>query len=205
MRQKRIKYVNLELLASHGVILDQVMVPNNGEKTYLEIGSGKGKFITSMAKDHPDDLFIAMELNKYVCYRIVEKKIELGLTNLIIILGNAKDLLAYVGENQIDGLYLNFSDPWPKVKQQKRRLTAPLFLEMYQKVLKDGAFLQFRTDHQDLFDYSIEKVHGYFEITDLNFHLEETTYMTEYEEKKRQEGPIYQLIGKVSKHVEKSI
>jgi tRNA (guanine-N7-)-methyltransferase len=205
MRQKRIKYVNLELLASHGVILDLVMIPKNEKKTYLEIGSGKGKFITSMAKDHPDDLFIAMELNKYVSYRIVEKKIELGLSNLIIILGNAKDLLSYLEENSVDQLFLNFSDPWPKIKQQKRRLTAPSFLEMYQKVLKNGASLQFRTDHQELFDYSIEKVHSYFEITDINYHLEETTYMTEYEEKKRLEGPIYQLIGRVSKDVKKSI
>lgn len=206
MRQKRIKYVTLDLLKEHGVITEvkNLEIPKN-KKIFLEIGSGKGQFITSLAKDHPDDFFIAMEINKYVIYRILEKKLELGLENLMIVLGDAKDLETYLLNHKIDQLFLNFSDPWPKTKHHKRRLTFPSFLRLYLKVLKPDAILQFRTDHLNLFLDSLEYMETYFDIMDVTYDLEPSTYMTEYEEKKRALGPIYQLKGKVKQDDSKDI
>ena len=198
MRQKRIKYVNMNLLESHGVItkVEPLKLPND-KKIFLEIGSGKGQFITSLAKDNPDTLYIAMEVNMYVIYRVLEKKLEMKLDNLIILLGDAKYLDTYFSEQKVDGIYLNFSDPWPKAKHHKRRLTYPTFLKLYLNILKKDAFIQFRTDHLDLFKDSLDYVSPYVELTDVNYNLDISAYMTEYEEKKRPLGPIYQLKGKV--------
>ncbi|MCD4827175.1 MAG: tRNA (guanosine(46)-N7)-methyltransferase TrmB [Acholeplasmataceae bacterium] len=196
MRQKRLKYVNIELLEKHGVITKVEPLDLPVDKTiYLEIGSGKGQFITSLAKDHPDDLFIAMEVNLYVIYRILEKKMEMKLDNLIILLADAKYLETYFSKSLIDHIYLNFSDPWPKTKHHKRRLTYPTFLKLYQKILKKGSLLQFRTDHKDLFIDSVEYIKDYFDIIEQTEDLAPSAYMTEYEVKKRPLGPIYQLIG----------
>ncbi len=205
MRQKHIKYVTEELLASEGVINTIQMIEPKGKQVFLEIGSGKGKFITDIAKDHPDDHWIAMELNIDITYRIVEKKKLLDLKNLTIIKGDAENLLSYIKPDSIDGIYLNFSDPWPKKKHHKRRLTSELFLKRYQIILKQGAFIQFRTDHLELFEASIDYIKPYFQITEINHHLDESKYMTEYEIKKRAIGPIYQLTGKVDKHAQESI
>lgn len=205
MRQKHIKYVTEELLASEGVITEIKMIEAKGDKVYLEIGSGKGKFITEIAKDHPNDHWIAMEVNINITYRILEKRNELELKNLTIIHGDAENLLSYIKPNSIDGIYLNFSDPWPKKKHHKRRLTSELFLKRYQMIMKKDAFIQFRTDHLELFEASIAYIEPFFQITELNYDLAESAYMTEYEIKKRAIGPIYQLTGKVDKHAQESI
>ena len=205
MRQKHIKYVTEELLASEGVITTIQMIEPKTERVYLEIGSGKGKFITDIAKDHPSDHYIAMEVNINITYRILEKRNALHINNLTIIHGDAENLLSYIKPDSIDGIYLNFSDPWPKKKHHKRRLTSELFLKRYQIIMKKDAFIQFRTDHLELFDASIEYIEPYFHITDVNFNLEESAYMTEYEIKKRAIGPIYQLTGKVEKDAQESI
>jgi tRNA (guanine-N7-)-methyltransferase len=205
MRQKHIKYVTEELLASEGVVTEIQMIETKGEKVYLEIGSGKGKFITAFAKDHPNDHWIAMEVNINITYRILEKRNTLGLKNLTIIHGDAENLLSYIKPDSIDGIYLNFSDPWPKKKHHKRRLTSELFLRRYQTIMKKDAFIQFRTDHLELFEASIAYIEPFFQITELNYSLAESAYMTEYEIKKRAIGPIYQLTGKVDKHAQESI
>lgn len=196
MRQKRIKYVNVELLEKHGVItsVKALDLPDD-KRVFLEIGSGKGQFIASLAKEHPNDIFIAMEINIYVIYRVLEKKLELKLDNLIIVLADAKYLETYLPYQAIDGLYLNFSDPWPKVRHHKRRLTYPSFLNLYLKILKDHAKIQFRTDHLELFEASLDYLTPYFNLIDVNHDLEPSLFMTEYEIKKRPFGPIYQLIG----------
>ncbi len=205
MRQKKLKYVTLELLESQGVLIDIKKIELTKVPTFLEVGSGKGLFITSLAKDHPDNVYIAMEVNMNICYRILERKSALNLTNLIIILGDAENILSYLDPRSIDGLYLNFSDPWPKKKHHKRRLTAPSFMDKYVKILKDQAFIQFRTDQIDLFDSSIEYMHQYITIEKIDYQLEPSNYMTEYEIRKREIGPIYQLIGKVEHHVKENI
>lgn len=196
MRQKKLSFVTIDLLKSKGVITDiKKLNIDKQKKVHLEVGSGKGQFITSLAKDHPNEFFIAFELNMSVLYRIVEKRDEFGLNNLLIILGNANDLLSYFDEQVIDYIYLNFSDPWPKKKHHKRRLTYKTFLDMYLKVLKNDGLLQFRTDVRSFFDDSIDYIDPLFDIYDINYQLDESQYMTEYEEKKRKITTINQLKG----------
>ncbi len=197
MRQKRLKYVDEQLLRSQGVIVGTEQVKLKDHQIFLEIGSGKGLFLTTLAKDNPQNTYIAMEVNINVCYRIVEKRNLLGLKNLIIIYGDAKNLLSYFEPKSLSGVYLNFSDPWPKTKHHKRRLTAPSFLKMYLVILKRNSFVQFRTDHIALFDDSINYLHDYLNIETIDYNVKESAYMTEYEIKKRALGPIYQLIGRV--------
>lgn len=196
MRQKRIKYVNVSLLEEHGVItsVSPLDLPKD-KRVFLEIGCGKGQFITELALNNPDDLFIAMEINIYVIYRVLEKKLEQNIDNLMIVLADAKYLETYFKGQKIDGIYLNFSDPWPKPKHHKRRLTYTSFLKLYLNMLKDDAKIQFRTDHLELFESSIEYMTPHFSLIDVNYDLERSAYMTEYEIKKRPLGPIYQLIG----------
>jgi tRNA (guanine-N7-)-methyltransferase len=196
MRQKNVKNATTEFLNSYGVINDRKKVDLNNQLVFLEIGSGKGKFISTLAKNNPNNLYIAMEININVCYRVLEKKLEMHLDNLMIILDDANHLKEYFAEKSIDGIYLNFSDPWPKKRHHKRRLTNISFLKMYKEILKDDSFIQFRTDHIDLFNDSILYIKDYFDIVDLNYDLKPSELMTEYEEKKRLTGKIYQLIGK---------
>jgi tRNA (guanine-N7-)-methyltransferase len=205
MRQKKVKYATKEILESYGVIVEPKRLELTNKRVFLEIGSGKGQFISKLALDYPNDIFIAMEININVCYRIMEKKEALKLDNLIIILGDASYLNLYFDQETINGIYLNFSDPWPKAKHHKRRLTYPPFLKTYIALLKDDGFLQFRTDHLNLFQDSILYIEPYFNIIEINQNLEKSLYMTEYEIKKRATGPIYQLIGKVEKHAKEGL
>lgn len=198
MRQKKLKYVDEAFLNDHGVQTDIRRIDLPGDRRIaLEIGSGKGKFITDIARDHPDDLFIAMEVNMNVCYRIVEKRDEYDLDNLIIVLGDARHMTEYVDADAIDHIYLNFSDPWPKKRHHKRRLTAPSFLKSYRRILKKNGTLSFRTDHHDFFEDSLIELHGLFRITHVDYDLKPGPYMTEYEEKKRVAGPIYHVDAEV--------
>jgi tRNA (guanine-N7-)-methyltransferase len=194
MRQKKLKYVDEAFLEARDVRMERkrIELPAN-RRIALEIGSGKGKFITDMARDHPNDLFIAMEVNMNVCYRIVQKRDAYELKNLIIILGDAKHILEYLDEHTIDHIYLNFSDPWPKKRHHKRRLTAPAFLTAYRRILKNDGTLSFRTDHHDFFEDSLIELHGMFRITRVDYNVKASAYMTEYEGKKRAVGPIYQV------------
>jgi tRNA (guanine-N7-)-methyltransferase len=198
MRQKKVKIATNEYLESCGVVTQLCELPNF-PKSFLEVGSGKGEFITKMALDFKDIHFFALEVNPSVCYRIYEKKQALNIMNLTIILGDASHLPVYFKDQSLNAIYLNFSDPWPKTKHHKRRLTYPTFLEIYKKLLKEEGYIQFRTDHKDLFDDSIFYMSKDFEFKEINHDLEKSIYMTEYEIKKRPFGPIYQLIGKVKK------
>lgn len=197
MRQRHIKLATIENLTTMGVLFDASMLSLDASNTlHLEIGSGKGQFITSLAQHCPDDHFIALEIDKDVCYRIAEKKVALNLRNLTIICSDAKRLLDWLKPHTIDTIYLNFSDPWPKIKHHKRRLTYPTMLTMYKSLLKPSGILQFRTDHHELFMDSIRYFDRIFDVIEKIESLPISPFMTEYEEKKRILGPIYQLKGK---------
>jgi tRNA (guanine-N7-)-methyltransferase len=197
LRQRHIKQATLEHLTSMGVYHEPMLLELKKEKVHLEIGSGKGQFIAKLAKDHPNELFIAVEMDRNVCYRIAEKKMEDHLENLIILLTEANHLDLWLKAGSIDIIYLNFSDPWPKARHHKRRLTWPLMLEKYKYLLKKEGILQFRTDHLGLFEDSITYLDGYFNVFDMTLDLKPSLYMTEYEEKKRKLGHIYQLKGTI--------
>lgn len=197
MRQKKIKQATKENLEQMGVVITPGIIENQFKEMRLEIGSGKGQFITSLAKDNPQIGFIAMEKDYNVCYRLAEKQQDLGLNNLIVIRGDAANLSEYFKEQSLNIIYLNFSDPWPKDRHHKRRLTYHTFLARYQQVLKEKGKIQFRTDHIDLFNDSLESLNKYFNPIEIDLNLIETNYMTEYEVKKRVLGPIYQYIGEL--------
>lgn len=167
---------------------------NNNNEIHIEIGMGKGSFIINMAKKHPNINFIGIEMYDSVLVRAVQRleNEEKILTNLKLLLCDANKI-DEIFKNEIDVIYLNFSDPWPKAKHAKRRLTSPIFLEKYDKIFRYKKTIIQKTDNIDLFNYSIEtlKEHGYdiTEITnDLHALNDVDNIMTEYEEKFSQKG-----------------
>lgn len=167
----------------------------------LEIGSGKGQFIIGMAQKYPDINFIGMEVQEAAIVLILQKQLELKLPNLQLLLANGRNLSEYFGEGEVDKLYLNFSDPWPKTRHEKRRLTYQSFLQQYQQVVKEKGFLQFKTDNQGLFEYSLTSLNNYgmkFDQVSLDLHSNDELMVdnveTEYEQKFTKKGQrIYYL------------
>jgi len=197
MRQKKIKDATIENIAAMGTMVtpEQLKIDKD-KKITLEIGSGKGRFITSLANDFPDELFIAVEREQNVCYRLSQKKHTLKLDNLIVIMDDAIYLGDYLGAVKVDKIHLNFSDPWPKKKHHKRRLTYPTMLKTFKAYLKESGQIILRTDHADLFVDSFQYFNeAGFQVVSYNWSLPPSQYMTEYEVKKREVGPIYQLVA----------
>ena len=124
---------------------------------HLEIGSGKGRFICEMARLHPDVNFIAVEGGKKINVRILQKAKDYNLSNLLVIMDYIVDARDFFAEGELDRIYLNFSDPWPKARNAKRRLTYREKLKAYEACAAPGAVLQFKTDNEELFDYSLMK------------------------------------------------
>ena len=158
---------------------------------HLEIGMGKGDFIIDMAKKHPDINFIGIEQYESVACRAIEKLNELELDNVKIMCCFAEGL-DEVFDSEIDVIYLNFSDPWPKKRHAKRRLTAPSFLDIYDKIFRNECVIIQKTDNINLFISSIINLvkHGY-EIVDYNTDLTNSGYensVTEYESKFMEQG-----------------
>ena len=159
---------------------------DNDNPIYIEIGMGKGNFIIENAKRYPNINFIGIEKYDSVIVRAIQKSNELELNNLKIIRMDAKRL-GEVFDKEIDLIYLSFSDPWPKDRHSKRRLTSPIFLNIYDKIFKGRERIVMKTDNLPLFNYSLDslKEYGYRIISrtnDLNC-LDESNIMTEYEEK----------------------
>lgn len=159
---------------------------DNDNPIYIEIGMGKGNFIIENAKRYPNINFIGIEKYDSVIVRAIQKSNELELNNLKIIRMDAKRL-GEVFDKEIDTIYLNFSDPWPKDRHSKRRLTSPLFLSIYDKIFKGRERIIMKTDNIPLFNYSLDSLREYgykivSETNDLNC-LDENNIMTEYEEK----------------------
>lgn len=137
---------------------------------YLEIGCGKGGFMVQLAKKYPERSFVAMEKITDVILLAAEKMKREELTNVKMLNADALMLLEYFSEHSVEGIYLNFSDPWPRPKHAKRRLTAPKYLEIYKKLLKPGGAVYFKTDNRILFDYSLQT------FKEAGFRLEKLTY-----------------------------
>ena len=170
---------------------------NNFNPICIEIGMGKGKFIIENAKKYPSINFIGIEVIDSIL-ALALKKIDTELSNLYMIRLDANNILD-VFNAEIDKIYLNFSDPWPKKRHEKRRLTSPLFLEKYDLVFKNDNHIIMKTDNKDLFSYSIKSLNNYgYYIDYLTFDLENEkdpdNIMTEYEEKfTKLNNPIYKI------------
>jgi len=171
----------------------------NDNPVHIEIGMGKGKFIYTKALNNPNINFIGIEKFDSVIIRALQKAIDNPLENLFLIRMDAVDLLTIFEKNSIDKIYLNFSDPWPKDRHCKRRLTHKNYLNIYKQITHINAELHFKTDNIDLFEYSVEEIEKYpMKIKYLTKDLHKSDFkdniMTEFEEKFSKLGKkIYKL------------
>ena len=173
---------------------------NNDNDIHIEVGTGMGQFITTLAKENPDINFVGIEIEKNVLIRVLEKVLEEGLKNVRLLLCDANLLDEYFNEDEVSKIYLNFSDPWPKNRHEKRRLTYESFLSQYKKILNDTGTLQFKTDNRGLFEYSLISLNQFgtkfLEVNlDLHDDEDEDNIRTEYEEKFSSKGfKIYKIV-----------
>lgn len=174
----------------------------NDNPIRIEVGMGKGKFIYELAKQNPHVNYIGIEKYSSVLLRALQKMESEPLSNLCFIRMDAEGIAEVFGKEEIDRIYLNFSDPWPKDRHAKRRLPSREFLKRYDSFLKKDGVLEFKTDNRDLFNFALE------ELNDTGWEVVQVTYdlhndpvmltgniMTEYEEKFSALGnPIYKYI-----------
>ncbi len=159
----------------------------NDNPIRIEIGCGKGDFIVGTAAKEPDVNFLALEKVSDVLMLAAEKVKKSELSNIRVCCVDAKELAEIFPEGSIDRIYLNFSDPWPKSRHEKRRLTYRTFLEIYKKILKPDGAVYFKTDNRGLFDFSLEEFKEFgMRLEKLTFDLHNSEYMegnvmTEYE------------------------
>lgn len=175
----------------------------NDNPLHIEIGMGKGKFITELALKNPNINYIGIEKFSSVLIRAVEKMNELELKNLLFIRMDAEEIVDVFEKGEVDKIYLNFSDPWPKDRHAKRRLTSRQFLARYDVILNKDGDINFKTDNRSLFDFSVEEIKvANWEITGLTYDLHnsemnEGNIMTEYEEKFSAKGnPIHKVVAR---------
>ncbi len=174
----------------------------NDNPIRIEIGCGKGDFIVGTAAKEPDVNFLAVEKVSDVLMLAAEKVKKSELPNIRVCCVDAKELAEIFAEGSIDRIYLNFSDPWPKSRHEKRRLTYRTFLEIYKKILKPDGAVYFKTDNRGLFDFSLEEFKEFgMRLEKLTFDLHNSEYMegnvmTEYERRFSSMGvPINRVEG----------
>ncbi|MGX7364076.1 tRNA (guanosine(46)-N7)-methyltransferase TrmB [Aerococcus suis] len=165
----------------------------NTHPIHLEVGSGKGQFIVGMAKKFPDINFIGIEMFDSVLVTALQRALEEDLPNLRLIRTDGRKVSEYFASGEVEQLYLNFSDPWPKKRHAKRRLTHKNFLSAYENILPKEGRIQFKTDNQGLFEYSLCSMSQYgmvFDNISLDLHHSDIDnhVMTEYEEKFSKKG-----------------
>lgn len=161
---------------------------NLSRELHVELGTGKGDFITQLAEKNPDKNFLGLEVEREVILKAARKIQEKNLKNVRLVLFDINRISEIFAENEIDRIYINFCDPWPKKRHAKRRLTHINFLEMYRKILKSGGEIFFKTDNRDLFDFSLEQFEiAGLKVRDVNFDLHSDeppeNIRTEYENK----------------------
>ena len=174
----------------------------NDHPIHIEVGMGKGQFIIEMAKRNPEINYIGIEKYSSVLVRAVEKLEDFEQNNLRLIRMDAENIEEVFDKDEVDRIYLNFSDPWPKDRHAKRRLTSTRFLERYNNILTPEGRVMFKTDNKDLFDFSLEQIEeaGWI-LENHTYDLHHSEYnegnvMTEYEEKFSAKGnPICRLVA----------
>ena len=171
----------------------------NQHPIHIEIGTGKGQFITEMAKAHPEINYIGVEMQVSVVSMALDRLVEANISNLQLLHVDGSALTNYFADSEVDQIYLNFSDPWPKKRHEKRRLTFKTFLATDEQILKPNGEIHFKTDNQGLFEYSLASFSQYGMIIqkvwlDLHKSEYEGNIMTEYEEKFSSRGQrIYRV------------
>lgn len=194
MRMRKKKHTEDRMLACSEILVTEPFSMkgrwsklSDGKPIFLEIGCGKGTFVCETAKRNPDNFYIAIEKVRDVMVMAMEKSYNAQLKNVVFADVDAEKLGEVFEDGELAGIYLNFSDPWPKKKHAKRRLTYRTFLELYRKVLCSGGVICFKTDNRPLFDFSLEEMTECgFTLTDLTYDLHNSEYakdnvITEYE------------------------
>ena len=212
MRLRNIPGSREAIASSNFVIHEDVMTEKKGHwnevfgnslPIYIEVGMGKGQFITRMASMHPDRNFIGIEKYSSVLIRALEKREQMtDLHNLYFLRMEAEDLPQVFAPGEAAGIYLNFSDPWPKDRHAKRRLPSKEFLARYDQILAPEGRIEFKTDNRDLFKFSLEQAEeAGWTVEQLTWDLHhdpammEGNVMTEYEERFSAKGnPIHKVI-----------
>ncbi len=191
MRQRNRKHLDERLdncagiYSDNGDILDKDFLIH---PLHMEIGCGKGRFITTLASQNPDIHYIASEMIANIIVLAAEKARDMELENIRFISGNVQYMADSLPQGSVDKIYLNFSDPWPKDRHAKRRLTHKNFLELYKKILTEDGEIHFKTDNKPLFDFSVESfIENGWELSEVTYDLHNSGFegniMTEYEEK----------------------
>lgn len=167
----------------------------NDNPIHIEIGMGKGQFIMALAAANPDINYVGIEKYSSVLVRALEKQEQENLPNLLFIRMDAEYITEVFGEGEVSRIYLNFSDPWPKDRHAKRRLTSLQFLNRYEKILDAAGHVIFKTDNKALFEFSLEQVKEaeHWSLLNYTFDLHHSEYvegnvMTEYEERFVEKG-----------------
>ena len=210
MRLRNVKG-SRELIAENKYVIEETGMKGkwheifgNKNPIHIEIGMGKGKFITELAKRNPQINYIGIEKYSSILVRAIEKREkEEDMENLYFIRMDAEYIEDVFDKGEVAYIYLNFSDPWPKDRHAKRRLTSEQFLSRYKNILSDGGGVTFKTDNTALFDFSLEEADkaGWKKVNvtrDLhNSEFAEGNVMTEYETKFSELGnPIYRMVIK---------
>ena len=171
----------------------------NDHPLYLEIGTGKGEFISESALKYKEINYLGIEKVPEIVFKAAQRIAAEGTDNVLLLLADAAELEYYFAVGEIERIYLNFSDPWPKAKHSKRRLTHPGYLEIYRKILKSGGTIQLKTDDRRFFDYSRQNlIENGYKVHQTTYDLYETSIAdniaTEYEKKFKAEAkPICRL------------
>lgn len=167
----------------------------NDHPIHIEVGSGKGAFITGMAKQHPEINYIGIDIQLSVLSYALDKVLDADVPNVKLLRVDGSSLTNYFADGEVDMMYLNFSDPWPKTKHEKRRLTYKTFLDTYKQILPERGEIHFKTDNRGLFEYSLASFSQYGMVLkqvwlDLHASNYEGNVMTEYEEKFSNKGQV---------------
>lgn len=208
MRLRNVKGSRDVIAASEYVIKEETQkkgswngIFGNSNPIHIEIGMGKGQFITTLAQQNPDINYVGIEKYSSVLIRAIAKQEELQLPNLYFIRMEAEYIADVFAPDEVARIYLNFSDPWPKDRHAKRRLTSKEFLTRYDSILTPEGVVIFKTDNRELFDFSLEQVpEAGWELVNTTYDLHHSEYldgnvMTEYETKFVTEGkPICRLV-----------
>lgn len=206
MRLRKIKNAGLRLQNNLGLFIDHPENLkgkwhekfNNNNPIYIEIGMGKGKFIIEHARRNKDINYIGIEKYDSVLIKGVEKAAEENLNNIYFLNVDAINLNNYFEQGEVDKIFLNFSDPWPKNRHAKRRLTSEAFLKVYEMILDKKGNIEFKTDNIGLFEYSVMEFnrlgYNFLEFSCDLHRFGEDIITTEYEDKFMSKGnPIYYL------------
>ena len=208
MRLRNVKGSRDVIATSEYVIKDETTrkgtwksIFGNSNPVHIEIGMGKGQFITTLAQQNPDINYVGIEKYSSVLIRAIAKQEELQLPNLYFIRMEAEYIADVFAPGEVARIYLNFSDPWPKDRHAKRRLTSKEFLARYDQILAADGEVIFKTDNRELFDFSLEQVpEAGWKLENFTYDLHHSEYlegniMTEYETKFVAEGkPICRLV-----------